>query len=342
MNRFQKWALVTTIATYILITVGGFVRASGAGLGCPDWPTCFGKPYPPFSIEELRERDVPADFDIEAFDVRLAWIEYFNRLSGSVIGLLLIVTTYLAYRDHRRTARILYPTLAAFLTVLINGWMGSQVVESELEPIVITIHLVLALLQVCLLLYATVSAFYPQGGLPAEELPRSRHVLARGALFVLFLALIQVSLGADLRGQLQVAEEENPEIERGDIIHHADWVDIVHRSFSWTILLGVGGLFYYANQRMEDDAAHPWLRYGTTITGGLVIAQILAGIGLAYGNLPPPLQLAHVVLASLLIGSLMTVYLLATRLPIPEKAAQQSGQAMTPSTVSYRNSGGGD
>lgn len=313
INGFQKWALLTTVATYMLITIGGLVRASDAGLGCPDWPTCFGKPYPPFTYEELLERDIPADFDVENFHVRLAWIEWLNRLSGSVIGLLIIGTLAYALKDHRKNKRILYPTIAAFVTVLFNGWLGSVVVESRLEPIIISAHLVLALVQVSLLLYATVAAFYPAGEQP--ELSRQRKVLACGALVVLALILIQVAMGADLRGQLENIEEDNPQMERGAWIHEANWIDQVHRSFSWTILVGVFGLGYYAHKKMQDSA-HPYLRYITQIIGVMVVVQVAAGIGLAYVDMPPPLQVIHMVNASLLVGGVTLTYLLATRLPI--------------------------
>jgi len=312
-NRFQKWALATTLATYVLILIGGFVRASDAGLGCPDWPTCFGRPYPPFTYAELLTRPIPADFDVTNFNVRLAWIEYVNRLSGTVIGLLVIGALAFAIKDHRRTPRILYPTILAFVTVVLNGWLGSQVVESRLSPLVISAHLLLALVQVSLLLYATVSAFYPEGGLPKGELPRGRVLLARGALFVLFLALTQAGLGADLRGQLENIEEAYPQLARGEWIHLADWVDDVHRSFSWTILAGVFWMVYYTHTRLDYSL---WLRFGTQITGLLVILQVAAGVGLAYSGLPPVLQVAHLVIGSLLIGAISAVYLLATRLPI--------------------------
>ncbi|MBZ0307290.1 MAG: COX15/CtaA family protein [Anaerolineae bacterium] len=315
INGFQKWALLTTVATYMLITIGGLVRASGAGLGCPDWPTCFGKPYPPLTHEEFLQREIPADFNVDEFHVTLAWIEWLNRLSGSVIGLLIIGTLAYALKDHRKNKFILYPTIAAFITVLVNGWLGSVVVESKLEPVVISAHLLLALVQVSLLLYATVAAFYPEGS--QQDLPPQRQLLARGALVVLFLLLIQVGLGADLRGQLENIEGDNPQMERGDWIHEANWIDPVHRSFSWTILLGVAWMGFYAHKRVPF---HPYLRYATQLAGLLVLVQVTAGIGLAYVNLPPPLQAVHVVTASLMVGIVTLIYLLATRLPIQKSS----------------------
>lgn len=311
MNRFQKWAVATTLATYLLILVGGLVRASDAGLGCPDWPTCFGKPYPPFTMSEFYERDIPPEFDSANFHVSLAWIEYINRFTGSIIGLLVLGTVFFAFQDHRHHPPIFYPSLGALVTVLLNGWLGSQVVESQLNPWIITTHLMLAWVQVSLLLVATVSAFY----VTLPTLTPERKILARGTLLVLGLVLVQALLGTNVRGNLEVIEDEHPELARGEWIHEVGVFDYVHRSFSWLIILGVGWLMYYAHQK--SDYAD-YLRYGTQTSALLVLLQVTAGIGLAYMNLPPPLQVIHLVLGTLLIGNLTLVYLWATRLPIGE------------------------
>jgi len=325
-NRFQKWALATTIATFLLVLVGGLVRASDSGLGCIDWPTCFGKPYPPLTRAELLQRDIPDDFDVDNFNISTAWIEYTNRLTGSMIGLLVLGTLFYAIKDHRKNKRILYPTIGAFITVGVNGWLGKVLIESELDPNAITAHLLLAWIAISLLLYATVSAFYPEGGIPKEVLPHQRKVLARGALIVLGLALIQAAFGAELRGQLEVVEGDNPAMERGDWIHHTNAVDQIHRSYSWVVMGAVLWLGYYVHKRMDYNH---WLRLGTQLTGVLVLLQVAAGIGLAYVSLPPPLEVIHLVNATLLLASITLIYLLATRLPVQDSTARQDTMPVT-------------
>ena len=95
LNLYQKIAITTVVATLFLIFVGGLVRASGAGLGCPDWPKCFGVWIPP-----LDAADLPAEYNQSEFNVVKTWTEYINRLVGVVIGLLIIATfaTSLRYR----------------------------------------------------------------------------------------------------------------------------------------------------------------------------------------------------------------------------------------------------
>ncbi len=121
MSSFQRLAVWTTATTYVLILVGGLVRASGAGLGCPDWPRCFGSWIPPASAEEL-----PAPFDASQFNPTLMWTEYLNRLLGVTVGFLIFATLVSAIRHHRRVAGILWPTVAAFLLTGFQGWLGGR------------------------------------------------------------------------------------------------------------------------------------------------------------------------------------------------------------------------
>ncbi len=205
-------ALVTTAATYALIAVGGLVRASGAGLGCPDWPKCFDRWIPPFSAS-----DVPASIDPALFNVAKAWTEYLNRLLGVTVGFLIFGTLVLAFVHHRRIKRILYSTLGAFILTGIEGAIGGKVVKSQLSPAVLTVHLVFALSIVSLLLYATVSAFFPKGR-PDEPLSPARRTLARTSILVTVLTLVQIGMGAALRGEVQRAAQDTRNLAPSPIL----------------------------------------------------------------------------------------------------------------------------
>ena len=129
LTSFQRLAIWTTATTYLLILVGGLVRASGAGLGCPDWPRCFGSWIPPASAAAL-----PPQFDPAQFNPTLMWTEYMNRLLGVTVGFLILATAISAWRHHRHRPRILWTTIAAFLLVGYEGWLGGRVVAHELAP----------------------------------------------------------------------------------------------------------------------------------------------------------------------------------------------------------------
>ncbi|HET9703203.1 MAG TPA: COX15/CtaA family protein, partial [Vicinamibacterales bacterium] len=140
LTSFQRLALWTTAVTYFLILVGGLVRASGAGLGCPDWPRCFGSWIPPASAADL-----PPEFNPSQFNPTLMWTEYLNRLLGVTVGFLILATTVSAWRHHRREPRIVWTTTAALLLTGFQGWLGGRVVAHELAAWIVTAHLVVAI-----------------------------------------------------------------------------------------------------------------------------------------------------------------------------------------------------
>ena len=155
LTSFQKLALWTTATTYFLILVGGLVRASGAGLGCPDWPRCFGSWIPPASAANL-----PPQFDPSQFNPALMWTEYLNRLLGVTVGFLIFATAISAWRNYRDQPRILWTTIAAFLLVGFEGWLGGRVVAHELAAWIVTAHLIVAI--VIVTIHARSGYFIPR------------------------------------------------------------------------------------------------------------------------------------------------------------------------------------
>ena len=171
MNNFRQFSLLSTGMTYLLIFIGGLVRVSGAGMGCPDWPKCFGRWIPPTSLDQL-----PSHIDPSQFNIVLAWIEYCNRLFGAIVGFIILITTYLAIKYYRHHSRIVWPVVLAFTLTLVEGWLGSVLVDTVLDPITITLHLLLALIIVMLLLFAAQEAYYLDN-MDSEKLSQypSRH-----------------------------------------------------------------------------------------------------------------------------------------------------------------------
>lgn len=305
LDRFQKLALATTIATYLLIGVGGLVRASGAGLGCPDWPRCFDRWYPPVDVS-----GVPAHIDPALFNFAKAWTEYLNRLFGVVVGLLIFATLVAAIVQHRRTARVLWPTVAAFLLVGFEGWLGGMVVRSQLRPLVLTAHLVFALIVVSLLLYATVSAFFPGGRLPGP-LPEGRTLLTRATLGVMALVLVQAALGALVRGEIQLLAEASGEAGRAGWLAQVGLLDVLHRNGAVLTTLAVVALAFGVRRQKEPDSG---LRITADLAALVVVTQVVAGLGLAYLGFPRVLQVLHLWAGSVLLGCLTVLALLLHRL----------------------------
>jgi cytochrome c oxidase assembly protein subunit 15 len=307
LSTFARLALATTIATYLLILVGGLVRASGAGLGCPDWPKCYGQWIPPTSVSQL-----PAGFDPATFNAVLTWTEYLNRLLGVTIGLLITATLVAAIVWHRLQPRILWPSLGAFLLVGFEGWLGGQVVRSGLEPWMISAHLMFALLIVTLLLYATFVAFRLRAGESRVAADPIRGRVRWLAVGVIAVVLLQVYLGTLVRGGIEQAIEARPDLIRGQWLAAIPLQDQAHRAVAAVAGFAVVALMLQIRTRLPGDRR---LVGWSTVSVSLAIAQIVVGMILGRMDLPPAAQVLHLSFASLLLGSLVTVALVAGHPP---------------------------
>lgn len=305
---FTHLSLATTIATYLLIAVGALVRAAGAGLGCPDWPRCFGRWVPPTSAADL-----PPGFDASQFHAVNTWLEYVNRLLGVTIGILIFATLISAWRRHRAQPRIVWPATAAFVLVGVQGWLGGQVVEQGLAATVLTAHMLLALIIVGLLLYAHLESRFGDRAGRAVDAPAQRRLgwlgLGLGALM-----LVQVGVGTSVRGALQALEKAD--VPRDAWLPLGWWPDIAHRQLAVVATLACALLLWVTVRRAP---AHAGLRRWGAIVLGLAIAQVAAGLGLAYAAVPPSLQVVHLALASLLFGALSVYVFQAFRVPAPAR-----------------------
>ena len=110
MTRFQKLAAATVVTTILLVTIGVIVRATGSGMGCPDWPLCHGQVIPPL-------------------DDPKAWIEWIHRTVAAVIGFLILGAAWFAWNDHRDRRSILWPSVGAVLLVVFQAWLGRETVR---------------------------------------------------------------------------------------------------------------------------------------------------------------------------------------------------------------------
>ena len=161
------------MAVLVLIFVGAIVRATGSGLGCPDWPRCWGCLIPPWNVEhvdfdridlerfrqkaERLGRD-PATITEESlraeFNPVHTWIEFLNRLFTLPVGILTLATFVASFWQRGRRPAVFWSSAASLFVVLLNAWLGARVVYSGLQPGIITLHMALAILLVCLLVFA--------------------------------------------------------------------------------------------------------------------------------------------------------------------------------------------
>lgn len=289
LNTYQKTAVTTVIATLVLILIGGLVRAAGAGLGCPDWPQCFGLWIPPTSAAEL-----PPEYDASLFNPVHTWLEYVNRLVGVLIGFLITLTFIFSFRYRTSDPVITISSGVAFVLVLVQGWLGGQVVRSGLSAGMITIHMVLAMVIVNTLLFASFRAMSGRLAIRLKPENKKRLLIISGA--ILFVTLIQLVLGTQVREVIDVAKNVL-ELPRERWLDTTGLLYEVHRSFSWLVII-LSLYLLYENRRLQAPRKLVTVGY---LIFGLIVLQMFIGFGMEQLNIPGILQLLHLVSVALLI-----------------------------------------
>ncbi|KUG06825.1 COX15/CtaA family protein [Solirubrum puertoriconensis] len=326
-RRFTLTATLTLVAVYILILVGGIVRSTGSGMGCPDWPKCFGQWVPPTHINELppnykevytaqrvakNERVAntlkslgftevaanifahPNQYIETDFNPVKTWIEYLNRLTGVIIGFLILLTVVVAWPYRRSDPLIFWASFLSFITVGVQGWLGSLVVSTNLLPVMVTIHMSLALVLVALLIWAIVRA----GSTPQmpflQQLPSGLSALLFGLTALTFL---QIVLGTQVREDIDMVAFGLNYLHRDQWIAQLGGVFRFHRTFSAVLLIGN---VYAAIKLFQTGVS--MLNKLAYATLAVLLLEIVAGITLAYFAMPAAAQPIHLTLGTLLFG----------------------------------------
>lgn len=289
LNTYQKVAITTVLATLFLIFVGALVRASGAGLGCPDWPKCFGTWIPPTSATDL-----PAGFDASQFNAVKTWTEYINRLIGVIIGLLITATFAFSFRYRKSEPAVFYSSFMAFVLVLFQGWLGGQVVKTGLSEGLITLHMILAMAIMAMLLYAVFKATSVYFIVEIDD--QIRRWLYWSGVILLIFTLVQTVLGTQVREAVDVIKNSMNPPPRELWLNQVESIDEIHRSFSWAIFLSGLVVFYLGYQKAGSSII-------TKLSAGifsLILVQIGLGIGLYYFGMQPVFQILHLTIMAVL------------------------------------------
>ena len=301
MNKFRSFSNITILFTYLLIFIGGLVRVSGAGMGCPDWPKCFDRWIPPTNIEQL-----PDHIDPALFNIVLAWIEYCNRLFGAFVGLLITVTMILALKHHSSNFKIKFTVISAFILTLVQGWLGSVLVHTVLNPITITLHLIFALIIVLLLIYGSQTSYYLQ--FPnLEKQSNYRSGLKTHFLFLLGILILEIILGTEIRGGLEMIRKENPIVDSQFLLDMLGPFKYAHTIFGILIALISSYLWYHLT--IQEKKPSTLIKVTSTLIVFLVYSQIFLGEILVFFDVIPLIQLFHLWFASLIVGLVMIQFL---------------------------------
>lgn len=301
LKRYRRMAWITLAAVYFLILVGATVRASGAGMGCPDWPTCFGRWIPPTSEAQLpanyQEIYAELGYADTRFNVVKTWTEYANRLVGVSIGFLIFLTALSSWSCRRHDSSIFKASAAAFLMVGFQGWLGAKVVGSNLQPGMITLHMLMALAIVGTLLYALAQA--RRGIMASQSVVGINPGFERWLYIVLLLTLVQVAMGTQVREMTDFIREAQGEELRSSWVEAMPWFFYVHRSFSAVVLFAN---LWLARLLITTLGWHHTLSRLTLAMIGVIGLAVVSGATLSHLGMPALVQPTHLLAASLLFG----------------------------------------
>jgi heme a synthase len=321
---FIAAAKTSLVLVYLVIIAGALVRLTGSGMGCPDWPKCFGYYIPPTDVKELtwspnREFEsgqviiknekllvAKSDFnsgeifnqsqwrpytkhDYAIFNATETWIEYINRLVGALAGLVVLVMAFLSVWHWKSNKKL---TLLSWLTVFfmgVQGWLGAKVVYSVLNPIKITIHMVVALIIVAVLVY-----IIKESRIKISKTIQNK-TFTNILIFTFILTVIQIVLGTQVRQFVDEQVKIFGYNEMWKILENPTVTFYIHRSFSILVLV-LNIYLWLKNKKLGLNFEY------TNAVMILLFCEILSGMAMYYFDFPYTSQPIHLVIASLLFG----------------------------------------
>jgi len=287
---FRALTIAASIATLILIVIGGVVRVTGSGLGCPDWPLCYGQVLPPPQIESV--------------------IEFSHRLTAGVVSLMVLGIAVVALRSYRDDRKILLPALAGVGVLIVQILLGAITVVLELPPAIVAVHLGTALVMfACVLIVAVNVAYSPRdASLSSRNRVLSLALAAAISVYVLILIGAYVTAtGASLacldwplcQGQIV------PPLTNSLVTSH-----FTHRFAA----LAAGVLsFLLVVQVSRARASSPLVWRWSLILFGLFLTQILVGGINVLLIMPIALRALHLGLAASVWGAAVVLFVIVAR-----------------------------
>lgn len=329
LKKLQKFNWVVLILIFLVVVAGSFVRVTGSGMGCPDWPKCFGYWIPPTEAVSLPQdykeayvegrvqkiekfarflsgiglnetaakiKNDPNLLTEQEFNAAKTWTEYVNRLCGFLAGngmLLALVWLLVVYRKRKLI-------LLSLLNLVIMGfqaWFGSIVVASNLVPWTITVHMLLALVILAIQLYL-IHLIGKEIELHSDSLRKSNDSPVYHApkwmywliVISMLITTYQIFLGTQVREMIDEMTIQG--VTRQGWSSQLGLPFFIHRSFSWMVLVFIV-LIAWKNEKGERIRPIRWLFIILTI-------ELISGIILVYGNMPGIVQISHLVFAVIL------------------------------------------
>ena len=320
-NKFKFLTRLSLVLVYLVILAGATVRMTGSGMGCPDWPKCFGYYIPPIEqsqvlfqpnskykkgemiifneekllvaksnfnssdLIDLKNWDTYEKHDYIIFNPVHTWIEYINRLIGAISGIPILLFTIISVVYFKKYKHLSFVSVLTVLCMGFQAWLGKTVVDSNLAPFKITFHMLMALLIIALLIYLVNSS--------------SKYTIKKNKIFTNFLfvaimlTLVQIVLGTQVRQF--VDEQANIYYDKFQWFNEIPKVYEYHRTFSLVVIAVNFGLFYL-NKKL--NLGNNYISYVIV----LLFIEALSGVVMFYFDFPFGSQTIHLFIASLIFG----------------------------------------
>jgi cytochrome c oxidase assembly protein subunit 15 len=320
-NKYRKLVWVAAFLTFDLIVFGGFTRLTDSGLGCPDWPGCYGLANPFLAHDQIAAAQ--AAMPTGPVTHFKAWIEMIHRYLAMGIGVLIITLMIKAWlqwrRSHDRAFAPLMPTLL-FGFVCLQGAFGAWTVTMKLQPIIVTTHLLLGLMLLALLVWLgghEDNLLRPQ---PADPHPAGLRQVRRLALLSAVVLALQLFLGGWVSTNYATLACDDFPTCNGYLVPPMDfehgftlWRELgrtaaghflpfsaltaihwVHRNFALVVIVVLGATVWRA-------WPHAALRPTVKKMGLVLVLQALTGVATVYLNFPLTIAVLHNAGAALLV-----------------------------------------
>ena len=323
-KRFPSIVKIAIISLYLIFLAGAVVRMTGSGMGCPDWPKCFGYYIPPTDEAQITwqpnkdfkkgmiiikdealfvaENDLKtADtfnqknwknytkHDYAKFNKYHSWTEYINRLVSVLAGFVFLFLIYGSTKFWKENKTIPLLSFIAFFLMLFEAWLGKTVVDTNLTPAIITIHMVVGLVIIALLLklkfiISDNSKVYKHNSLFQKLL-----------IVSVIFSLIQIALGTQVR---QFIDEQVKQLgfeNKNYSLMNPSFKFYFHRSFTIAIVLVNLVLFYINQAKNLGFKLVSWIVF-------LIFLETITGILMYYAEFPLGTQAVHLLSGAILFG----------------------------------------
>ena len=324
MNSLYRKTIISIVIVYLVILAGGIVRMTGSGMGCPDWPKCFGFLIPPTERSQLewksnseynKNQIVIIDetlfyandkfksknkfemsnwseytkHDYSKFNVYHTWIEYINRLIGAIAGLSVLILFVNSLKFLKTKKIITGLSFLALIAIIFQAWLGKMVVDSNLMANTITIHMLMAIV----LLFILFSILAISN--PSKKRVRISRNISILVLISIVLLLIQIITGTEVRKFIDIKMELLNYTEKERWFENITSTFSFHRSFSWAIIIVNSLIYFYARKSgLKLKIIH--------IVNSLIFFQISSGIIMYYFHFPFSSQPLHLLISTMIIS----------------------------------------